>query len=227
MENSQSVRLVGFWVSPYVQRVKWALKIKGIEYEYIEEDIFNRSPLLSQINPASGKVPVLVHDGKPIPESPIILEYIDEVWKHIPLLPQDPFERAQVRFWGKFLDEKVFDLGSWLVLCSEGEKQARAVNVAIEALEKVEEQLRGKSFFGGDTIGYLDLIMGFVSYLLPIWEEIAQVKIFDPLKFPGIAAWTKNFLNHEVIKAENLPSKDEMLRYFQWRREVLIPIYAS
>lgn len=106
MEES-SVKVVGFWVSVFTQRVRWALKLKGVEYVYIEEDILNKSPLLSQLNPVYGKVPVLVHHGKPLPESPIILEYIDQIWPHNPLLPLDPYERAQARFWAKFADEKV------------------------------------------------------------------------------------------------------------------------
>ncbi|KAG8370419.1 hypothetical protein BUALT_Bualt14G0114900 [Buddleja alternifolia] len=228
MENKSEgcVKLVGFWVSPFVNRVRWALKLKGIEYEYIEEDIFNRTSLLSELNPVYGKVPVLVHNGKPLPESFIILEYIDEIWDHNPLLPFDPYERAQVRFWAKFSEEKL--LGSaWLALCSEGEKQERAVKLSIEALEKIEQILKGKIFFGGDKIGYLDLIIGFISYMLPAWEDVASVKILDPLKFPAIAAWTDNFMNHEVIKGEYLPSKAEMIRYFRWRREELIPVFAS
>ncbi|KAI3469776.1 hypothetical protein Pfo_026439 [Paulownia fortunei] len=226
MEKSKGVKLVGFWVSPFVQRVRWALKLKGIEYEYIEEDIFNKSPLLSELNPVYEKVPVFIHDGNPLPESPIILEYIDQIWKHNPLLPQDPYQTAQARFWAKFADEKVLE-SAWLALCLEGEKQERAVKLAIEHLEKIEEKLEGNTFFGGDRIGYLDLMIGFVSYILPVWEEVASVKILDPLKFPAIAAWANNFLNHPVIKAEYLPSKAEIFTYFQWRRKELIPVYAS
>ncbi|KAL7144971.1 hypothetical protein ABFS83_07G047600 [Erythranthe nasuta] len=228
--NKENVKLVGFWVSPFVQRVRWALKMKGIKkYEYIEEDIYNKSSLLSEINPVYGKVPVLVHNGKPLSESSIILEYIDHVWNDDfvpPLLPRDPYQRAQARFWAKFADQKVLE-SAWMVLCSEGEKQERAVKEAIEALEKLEEKLKsGNSvFFGGDTIGYLDLMVGFVSYLYPVWEEAASVKILDALKFPALAAWQSDFLNHELIASEYLPPKAEAVAYFRWRRSELIPVY--
>lgn len=110
--GGEGLKVVGFWVSPFVLRVKWALRMKGLEYEYIEEDIFNKSPLLFQVNPVHAKVPVLVHNGKPLPESLLILEYIDETWKQTPLLPADPYERAMARFWAGFAEFKVSRLSS-------------------------------------------------------------------------------------------------------------------
>ena len=108
MGEENKVTLYGMWASPFVRRVKIALKIKGIPYEYVEEDLRNKSQFLLQYNPVHKKVPVLVHNGNPIAESLIILEYINETWKNGPkILPEDPFERAKVRFWADFLQQQV------------------------------------------------------------------------------------------------------------------------
>ncbi|WP_025113254.1 glutathione S-transferase family protein [Pseudomonas sp. H1h] len=87
-------KLYGFAVSNYYNMVKLALLEKGLAYE---EVTFYPTPTPESlaISPR-GKVPVLGVEAGFINETAIILEYLEQTQKGTPLLPSDPFERAQV-----------------------------------------------------------------------------------------------------------------------------------
>src|SRR5262249_4440088 len=55
------------------------------------------------INPKA-LVPALVHDGKPVAESTIIMEYLEDTFPEHPLRPAVPLERAQMRAWAQLPD---------------------------------------------------------------------------------------------------------------------------
>ncbi|GMJ03294.1 GLUTATHIONE S-TRANSFERASE 30B, GLUTATHIONE S-TRANSFERASE 30, GLUTATHIONE S-TRANSFERASE TAU 17 [Hibiscus trionum] len=111
---TSEVKVLGSWPSQFAMRPRIALNIKSVHYEFIEEKnmLENKSQLLLQSNPVYKKIPVLFHgDNKPICESLIIVQYIDETWSSAPsILPSDPYERAVARFWAAYLDDKVFIL---------------------------------------------------------------------------------------------------------------------
>jgi glutathione S-transferase len=105
------VVLLDFWPSMFGMRVRITLAEKGIEYVYKEESSRNKSDLLLKLNPVHKKILVLIHNGKPVCESIIIVQYIDEVWNDkSPFLPSDPYQRAHARFWANFVDQKVVRL---------------------------------------------------------------------------------------------------------------------
>ena len=105
--EKEELKFFGMKASPFSCRVEIALKLKGIEFKFFEEDLQNKSDELLKYNPIHKKIPVLVHNEKPLAESLVIVEYIDETWKGFPILPTDPYQRAQARFWSKFIDDKV------------------------------------------------------------------------------------------------------------------------
>lgn len=102
------VVILDFWGSPFCMRVKIALAEKGVEFESQEEDLFGgKSDLLLKSNPVYEKVPVLLHNEKPMVESSNIVTYIDETWASPPLMPPSAYGRARARFWAHYVDEKV------------------------------------------------------------------------------------------------------------------------
>ncbi|KZV23267.1 hypothetical protein F511_17776 [Dorcoceras hygrometricum] len=145
------VKVFGAWGSPFTHRVEMALKLKGVEYEFIEEDVRNKSPQLLQYNPVHKKIPVLLHNGKPVAESLVILEYIDEAWEAGPsILPKHPYDRAMARFWSKFLDDKCVTT-LWKACWIPGEEHEKDKEEAEESLKLLDNELKGKKFFGGDS----------------------------------------------------------------------------
>ncbi|XP_004299557.1 PREDICTED: probable glutathione S-transferase [Fragaria vesca subsp. vesca] len=205
------VKLVATTQSFFCTRVQWALKLKGVEYEFIEEDLRNKSPVLLKYNPVHKKVPVLVHHDTPIVESLVILEYIDETWKENPLLPQDPFDRAAARFWAKFADEKVV-FGVWTACTAEGEGKEKAIEAALESLAHLEKQIEGKKFFGGEQIGYLDLVLGWIPHWLNTVEEVGGMKLLEAERFPCLLEWGQNFIHTPFIK-ECIPQREKLIEY--------------
>ncbi|EYU40236.1 hypothetical protein ABFS82_04G135200 [Erythranthe guttata] len=208
------VKLIGVDASFPCARIIWALKLKGVEYEFIEEDLLNKSSLLLKTNPVHKKVPVLIHGTNPIAESLVILEYIDEVWKTCPLLPVDPYERSVARFWAKFVDEKCVP-SVWEAARLEGDKKEAAIVSAKQTLQLVEKQIEGKRFFGGEQLGYLDIVMGWMCLWLGAMEEAGGMKLLDSEEFPSLCEWILNFTMVPTIH-ESLPPKQNVVKYFQF-----------
>ncbi|KAA8524948.1 hypothetical protein F0562_011414 [Nyssa sinensis] len=184
-------------MSMFGMRVRIALAEKGIEYEYKEEDLANKSPLLLKMNPVYKKIPVLIHNGKPICESLIIVQYIDEVWKDkVPLLPSDPYQRSQARFWADYVDKKIYDGGNRILL-TKGEEQEAAKKDFIECLKVLEGALGDKTYFGGDKLGFVDIaLIPFYSWFYA-YETCGNFSI--EAECPKLISWAKRCMEKESV----------------------------
>jgi glutathione S-transferase len=88
------------------QKVRIALLEKGLR---AQEHLLalrgdQNDPTYLALNP-NGVIPTLVHDGKVVVESSLILYYLDETFPDQPMMPQSPRERYQVRLYNKLIDE--------------------------------------------------------------------------------------------------------------------------
>jgi len=81
---------------PYCARVRIAFAEKELEFERVEVDLSNRPSWLIELNPPRGRVPVL-DDGFVLPESEVIMEYVEERYPTPALLPESFTERAEAR----------------------------------------------------------------------------------------------------------------------------------
>ncbi len=202
---ADEVILLDFLPSMFGMRVRIALAEKGIKYEYKEEDLRNKSPLLLQMNPIHKKIPVLVHNGKPVCESTIIVQYIDEVWKDkAPLLPSDPYERAQARFWVDFVDKKLYVAGrkTW---STTGEAQEQGKKEFIEVIKTLEGQLGDKPYFGGETFGFVDLCLIPFYCWFHAYETYGKFSV--AAECPNFTAWAKRCMEKESVAKSLLDEK--------------------
>ena len=103
--------LYDFGNSVCCQKVRITLCAKGLDWQAIRVDLFKAEqydPRYLKLNP-KGVVPTLVHDGRPVIESTLICEYLEEAFPEPPLVPADPWQRSRMRVWSKLVDEGLFE----------------------------------------------------------------------------------------------------------------------
>lgn len=218
MAGEDGLKVLGLQVSPFVLRVCLALNMKGVSYEYVKEDISNKSELLLKSNPVHKKVPVLIHNGKPICESLVIMQYVDELFAGRPILPTDPYERATARFWAAYADDKLFPAWYGMVKAQAEEERAEKAKETLAAIEHMEVAFGkcsgGNAFFGGDSIGYVDIVLGSFLFWFEAVRRVFDLEIINASKTPLLAAWAERFVGTvEAKEVVPLPTADMAVQY--------------
>jgi glutathione S-transferase len=127
------------------KKVRLALYEKDIPFESHLLDLQKfeqHAPEYLALNP-NGVVPTLVDGGKPVIESSIIIEYIEDAYPQTPLRPRDPHALYQMRLWLKFSDNVAYNAvyaPTWAVLS----KRAAADLVSEEKLQQVLSRIPTK-----------------------------------------------------------------------------------
>jgi len=155
-------------LSSYSQKVKIALREKGLPFESVLPEDFGtgqRGTAFTASNPR-GEVPVLLVDRQtPIFDSTVILEYIEERWPNPPLLPQDPVARATARITEEVCDTQ-YEAVNWgygeilWFRRAEGELAETLRSAARRDTATLQAWLTGRlgiaDWFGGASFGWAD-----------------------------------------------------------------------
>lgn len=215
---TSDVQLLTFWASPYAVRAELALAAKGIPYTKLPQDLAHKSSLLLQSNPVYKKIPVLLHNGKSICESTVIVQYLDDAFPSPDggnLLPEDPHDRAVARFWADFVDKKFLDALS-RALRSAGDEQKAALQETKEHLSTlVQGALQGTEheyFFGGARVGYVDIILGPLVAWYEATKTVGNCNL-ELEKWPRLLQWMKAM--RESALGECLPASDKITEFTQ------------
>ncbi|KAJ0982797.1 hypothetical protein J5N97_011052 [Dioscorea zingiberensis] len=207
MENGEELKVLGTWPSPFVIRVKIALNVKGLVYEFLEEveGLPVKSELLLKSNPVYKKVPVFIHGGVPVSESLVIVQYIADAFPNIngvSLLPSDPYDSAIARFWAVYVDDK-----------EAKEELVKQVHDGLEVLEEAFIKCsKGKRWFNGESIGYLDVAFGCHLGWLKAAEKLEKMKLLDEEKNPNLFAWAEGFCSDDAVK-KAMPENEKLVEY--------------
>ncbi|BAH94843.1 probable glutathione S-transferase GSTU6 [Oryza sativa Japonica Group] len=212
--------------SPFVTRVELALALRGLTYDLVAVDLDRKTDLLLAANPVHAKVPVLIHRGRPVCESRVILEYIDDAFPFpggggAPLLPpaDDPLARAAARFWAAHVDDEF--VASWrpaYLGSTEGERAEGMARMAaaVGALEGALAAAEGKPFFGGDAPGLVDVTLGSVIPRTRANEALTGTRVLDAARTPLLAAWAERFGELDAAR-KVLPAVGDVVEYLETR----------
>ena len=198
---------------PYCARVRIVLAEKGVEPDVVEIDLSDRPAWIYEKN-ATGRVPVLEEeDGRPLPESAVIMEFLEERYPDPPLLPADPADRGFVRlliFRDHELTDPYYALRASLAKpATRGDKTARlrragafrrgeegAAEQLDIALGVLDLALAEHSFLGGAEYGLADI--AYVPWILRARDMLGV----GLTPYPSLSAWLARLEERPAIARE-------------------------
>jgi maleylpyruvate isomerase len=95
------------------ERVRIALNLKGLAYEYVSIPSLSKGEY-RRLNP-QGLMPAIEIDGRVVAQSTAILEYLEEMHPAPPLLPSDPIQRAEARAFGQAIAADLHPIANYRV----------------------------------------------------------------------------------------------------------------
>ncbi len=213
------IRLHGFPFSNYHNIVKHVLMHKGIAFE--EEIAYPGSDALLAVNPL-GKVPAMTTEsGDQLSESSALVEYLEDRYPEVALLPAEPEARARVRRLMR-LAELYFDLTARRLmpaLFGNAELPEMVVADARQGLERGVTGLtalaRFSPYLDGPQMTLADI---YLRYALAI-PKIAGPRLLDwdvLAAVPGLREWDALMADSDVARQIDADQKADTERFMAY-----------
>ncbi len=174
---------------PYCARARIALAEKGVAYESVVIDLDDRPAWMYDKNP-SGKVPVLEEGNFLLPESAVIMEYLEERWPDPALLPADREARAHARVWIDRFDAR---LGDVYYAVRRRDRPPEDLEAKLDALDAA---LLERPYLSGPDYGLAD-----IAYL-PWVLRTEPVLGIGLERFPALRSWVERLSGRPAIVPE-------------------------
>ena len=201
--------------SPYVRKVRVALAFKGIEYDNTQQVPFGAPPEYVKKSPLS-KVPCWEEGDLILPDSSVILSYLEHRYPEPPLLPAEPGQRARALWFEEYADDKIAPTVAGgvffqrivmpLLLKQEPNEEVvqNTLNVLLpEILDYLTECLGDDEFMVGGALSIADIAIASPFVNLAIAGEKINVQ-----RHPEMAAYIERILAlpcYAPIVDEELP----------------------
>jgi RNA polymerase-associated protein len=163
---------------PFSQRCRIVLYEKGMDFQIIDVDMFNKPEDIAVMNPYN-RLPVLVERDLILYEANIINEYIDERFPHPQLMPADPVMRARARL---FLFSFEVELFSQVDLIENGnaKQQDKARSQVADRLTELAPVFTKQKYMLGDEFSMLDVALAPLLWRLDFYN-VSMPKSGAPL----------------------------------------------
>lgn len=209
--STPKIKLISFTTCPYVQRATIVLNEKSIPCDIDYIDLSAPPPWFYDVSPLE-KVPVLLVDDKPLFESMVICDYLDDISPNS-LYPDDSFEKAQNRSWIEFGNE-ILNITFNFLYESDSKKFNHLKATLIDRFEILEEEFTNGDYFNGDYFAMIDAVY---APTFRYHQHIAAIKdyeIFDDA--PNVKAWGDRLLARPSVM-KSIPDfyEEDIAKYFK------------
>jgi len=165
--------LHGANVSPYVRKVRVALAYKGIEYESVFQNPWGAPPEYVEKSPLS-KIPCWEEGDLVLPDSSVILSYLEQRYPDPAILPQEPGPRARALWFEEYADTKICDSLAFVFF----QRVVRPTVFKQPTDEKLVDAVLAKTV--PDVFDYLARCLGDDEYMVGGAFSVADIAIASP-----------------------------------------------